>query len=49
MSGTFLPKERAQTEVDLSKLLMDSSELIPFFDDVYLLPSEMKRFEMKKE
>lgn len=49
MAGTFLAKESAITEVDHSMHFMDSSDLTPFHDDVYLLPSDLERISMIEE
>ena len=49
MNGTFFAKERNSIDVDLSRHIFDSSEFIPFHDDVYLLPSDLEGFSMKKE
>jgi C-terminal processing protease CtpA/Prc len=49
ISGTFLAKEQAITEIDLSRYIMDSSELTPFHFDQYLLSSDWGRFSTDKE
>lgn len=49
INGSFFAKDLAGTEVDLSMHFMDSSEFIPFHDDVYILPSDFERISIEKE
>ena len=49
MSGSFLAKERVGSEIDYSMHFMDSSELTPFHDDVYLLPYDLDRISTERE
>lgn len=49
INGSFFAKESDVTEINLSMHFMDSSELAPFHDDVYLLPSDLDRISAGKE
>ncbi len=49
INGSFFAKDIADDGVDLSMHFMDSSELIPFHDDVYLLPSDLDRISIDKK
>ena len=49
MKGSVIAKERIGTEMDRSMHIMDSSELIPFYDDMFLLPFDLERVTKKQE